>query len=276
VPDRTDSTRGEAPAGARRAVWRYGPPALILLLMAAVFATGSHRYFSLETLLEHRERLQAFVAEHRNKALLTYMLAYVVVVTLSIPVGAALTVLGGFLFGTLVGGAAAVVSATIGAVGIFLIDRSYFGDILLRRAGSRVQRLAEGFRQDAFSYLLFVRFVPIIPFWVTNLAAALFGVRLRTFALATMIGIVPATYAFAVAGSGLDSIIEAQQAARDACLAAGNADCGFDLGWSTLVTPRILAAFVALGVLALVPVGLRRFYGDRIKWLQPGKAEAGR
>ena len=257
----------------RSALWRYVPLAAILLAMAAVFGTGSHRYFSLEMLLEHRERLQAFVTEHQNKALLLYMVLYITVVTLSIPVGVFLTILGGFLFGWLVGGAAAAISATIGAVGIFLVARTSFGDVLLRRAGDRIQRLAEGFRQDAFSYLLFVRFVPIIPFWLTNLASALFGVKLRTFALATMIGVIPATYAFAVAGSGLDSIIEKQQGARDACLAAGNTECGLDLGLSTLITPQILVAFVALGVLALIPVILRRFFGDRIKWLRTEKPE---
>lgn len=276
MPDGTDRTQAGARASGHRAVWRYAPLGLILLAMAAVFATGAHRYLSLEALLEHRERLQGFVAEHRSRALLAYMGIYIVAVALSVPGAVFLTILGGFLFGWLVGGAAAVISATIGAVGIFLIARTSFGDILLRRSGGRIQRLAEGFRQDAFSYLLFVRFVPIIPFWLTNLASALFGVKLGTFALATMIGVIPATYAFAVAGSGLDSIIEAQQAARNACLAAGSADCGFDLGLGTLITPQILAALVALGILALIPVVLRRFFGDRIKWLRTEKAEAER
>jgi uncharacterized membrane protein YdjX (TVP38/TMEM64 family) len=276
VPDKTPTTTTGAASSGRSALWRYAPLALIVLAMAAVFGTGSHRYFSLETLLEHRERLQVFVEEHRNKALILYMLVYITVVTLSIPVGVFLTILGGFLFGWLVGGAAAAISATIGGVGIFLVARTSFGDVLLRRAGDRIQRLADGFRQDAFSYLLFVRFVPIIPFWLTNLASALFGVKLRTFALATMIGVIPATYAFAVAGSGLDSIIEKQQAARDACLAAGNTDCGLDLGLRTLITPQILVAFVALGILALTPIILRRFFGDRIKWLRSDNGEAKR
>ena len=139
-----------------------------------------------------------------------------------------LTLLGGFLFGWLVGGAAAAVAATIGATGLFLIARTSIGDALLHRAGSRVQRLAAGFREDAFSYLLFLRFLPVVPFWITNLASALFGVPLKTFFLATQIGVIPATYAFAVAGSGLDSVIDAQSRAREACLAAGGTDCAFD------------------------------------------------
>ena len=263
--------------GAGRGRWRYAPLVLIAAGAAAFFASGAHRYLGPEALVENRDRLQDFVALHREKALLAYMLAYVALVTLSIPGSVFLTLLGGFLFGWLVGGAAAVVSATTGAVGIFLIARTSVGDALLRRAGARIQRLAEGFRRDAFSYLLFVRIVPVIPFWLTNLASALFGVPLRTFALATMLGLIPATYAFAVAGSGLDDILTGEIAARQACLAAGAEPCPVHLSWRSLITPPIMAAFGALGLLALLPVILRRLFGERFRRFAgeraPGRAE---
>ncbi len=263
--------------GAGRGRWRYAPLVLIAAGAAAFFASGAHRYLGPEALVENRDRLQDFVALHREKALLAYMLAYVALVTLSIPGSVFLTLLGGFLFGWLVGGAAAVVSATTGAVGIFLIARTSVGDALLRRAGARIQRLAEGFRRDAFSYLLFVRIVPVIPFWLTNLASALFGVPLRTFALATMLGLIPATYAFAVAGSGLDDILTDKIAARQACLATGAEHCPVHLSWRSLITPPIMAAFGALGLLALLPVILRRLFGERFRRFAgeraPGRAE---
>jgi uncharacterized membrane protein YdjX (TVP38/TMEM64 family) len=246
-------------AGVTRRLWRYVPLLLALAGIVAVFATGAHRYLRLEALLDHRDRLQAFVVAHSSQALLLYMGIYITAVTLSIPGGAALTILGGFLFGWLVGAAAAAISATLGGIGVFLIARTSIGDALLRRAGSRVQRLAAGFREDAFSYLLFLRVLPIVPFWVTNLASALFGVPLKTFVLATQIGLIPATFAFAVAGSGLDSVIESQQQSRTACLAAGGADCGLHLGVRHLLTPQIVAAFAVLGVLALAPVIVKRF-----------------
>jgi uncharacterized membrane protein YdjX (TVP38/TMEM64 family) len=245
-------------------------PLLVLILaVAAVFATGTHRYLRLESLVAHRERLQAFVGEHQSAALAIYMLVYVGVVTVSIPGAAFLTMVGGFLFGWLVGGAAAAVSGTVGATFVFLIARTAVGDAVERRIGRRGQRLAAGFREDAFSYLLFLRFLPIVPFWLTNLASAVFGVSLRTFLLATQIGVIPGTYAFAVAGSGLDSILEAQQGAQQACIAAGGGDCGVDFKLKHLITPPIIAAFVALGLLALLPVLIKRFYGHRLKGLGP-------
>ena len=107
---------------------------------------------------------------------------------------------------------------------IFLIARSALGEWLTRRAGPFAAKLAEGFRADAFSYLLFLRLVPF-PFWLVNLAPALFGVRLSTFIAASAIGIIPATVTFAVFGAGLDSIIAAQEPQYNACLAAGRGDC---------------------------------------------------
>ena len=255
----------------RRAFWRHLPLGLVLLALGLVVATGAHRSLSLEALIEERDRLDAFVAAHRVAGLLLYMIVYILAVTLSIPVAVFLTMLGGFLFGWLVGGAAAAVSGTIGAMGIFLVARTSFGDALARRAGPRVRRLAAGFEEDAFSYLLFLRFLPIVPFWVTNLAAALFRVPPRTFLIATQIGIVPLTFAFAIAGSGLDGIIEAQQRARQACLAAGGRECGLSLGPEALLTPAMTAVFAALGVLALAPIAAKRLYGRRIVKLGRGE-----
>ena len=222
-------------------------------------ATGAHRIFSLETIVAYRDKLQAFVDHYGPMAVIAYAAVYVIAVALSIPGAVFLTILGGFLFGWFFGGAVASVSATLGAVLVFLIARTSVGDILARKAGPKLQKFADGFREDAFSYLLFLRFLPIMPFWMTNLAAALFGVRAETFAFATMIGILPATFTFATAGAGLDSVIAAQKASFQACKNAGRTDCAFDLDLWSILTPQILAAFAALGVMALIPVVVRHW-----------------
>jgi uncharacterized membrane protein YdjX (TVP38/TMEM64 family) len=164
-----------------------------------------------------------------------------------------------------------MVGATLGAIIVFLIACTSVGDALVQRAGPRLKRLADGFREDAFSYLLFLRLVPVFPFWLVNLAPPLFGVPLKTFALATAIGIVPGTFAFAFAGAGLDSVIAAQKAAKQACIAAGGSDCYLHIDLHALVTPKLLVAFAVLGLVALIPVVLRRWYGHRLKTLDAGQ-----
>jgi uncharacterized membrane protein YdjX (TVP38/TMEM64 family) len=265
------SEDGRGGKGRRHPLVRYLPLVLLAVATAAVFATGAHRYIKLEKLIAHRDDLQAFVAAHELEALALYALIYIAVVALSVPGAVFLTVFGGFLFGWFLGGLVTVIAATIGAVIVFLIACTSIGDALVQRAGPRLKRIAEGFREDAFAYLLFLRLVPVFPFWLVNLAPALFGVPLKTFALATAVGIVPGTFAFAFAGAGLDSVIAAQKAAKMACIAAGGTDCYMRIDPQALVTPKLLVALGALGLMALVPVVLRRRYGHRLKPLDAGQ-----
>jgi len=247
-----------AAAGGKFPLRRLVPLIVVLAASAMVFAMGWHRQLSFETLVRHHEALRTFIAAHEAAAVAAYVALYIAAVALSIPVGFYLTVTGGILFGAVLGGAAAVVSATIGAICIFLIAKSAVGDYLVRRAGPLAQRLARGFRDDAFSYLLFLRLVPIFPFWIVNLVPALVGVKLSTFAAATFLGVIPATFVFAFVGEGLDSVIAAQQAAYQSCLAAGRSDCRLEFHMHAALTPELVGALAALGVLALLPVVVKR------------------
>jgi uncharacterized membrane protein YdjX (TVP38/TMEM64 family) len=244
---------------------RWGPLVLLVAAGTLVYASGAYQYLSLAAIAEHRDALQAFVHRHWLVAMAGYGLIYLATVALSIPGAALLTVLGGFLFGWLVGGVIVVMAATAGATIIFLVARTSLGDVLARRAGPRLNALARGFRDDAFNYLLFLRLVPAFPFWLVNIAPALFNVRLATFVAATFVGIIPATFAFAFLGSGLDRIIAAQKYAYEACLAAGGDDCGMTLEAGALLTPELIIAFVALGVVALIPVVVKRVRAWRSK-----------
>jgi uncharacterized membrane protein YdjX (TVP38/TMEM64 family) len=247
-----------APGAALVRARRFAPLAVVVLVMVAVFATGSHRHLSLETLVRHRMAIDAFIDAHSVAAVAAFILIYIAVAALSIPGGIFLTISGGILFGTVLGGLAAAIGATIGATIIFLIARSACGEGIARRAGPLATRIANGFCADAFSYLLFLRLVPAFPFFLVNLAAALVGVRARTFIAATAIGILPATFTFAFLGDGLDSVLAKQQIAYANCVAAGTADCRFQFDLAMIATPRLLAALAALGAFALAPVVIRR------------------
>jgi uncharacterized membrane protein YdjX (TVP38/TMEM64 family) len=223
---------------------------------------GWQRELSLQTLVRHRAVIDEFVAAHRLAAVAAFIGLYVAVAALSIPAGAVLTTIGGFLFGTVVGALSAIVGATIGACVIFLIAKSAVGEHLVRRAGPLAAKFADGFRRDAFCYMLFLRLVPF-PFWLVNLAGALFGVRLTTFLAATAIGIIPASFAFAFFGAGLDSAINAQEQVYQACLAAGRSDCGVGLDPKVMLTPELLAALAVLAVVGLIPVVVKQLRRQR-------------
>jgi uncharacterized membrane protein YdjX (TVP38/TMEM64 family) len=225
----------------------------VALLAALAYGASGHGAITLGALVRHREAIAAFVAGHRLTAVLVYIALYISAVALSVPGAWFLTVCGGFLFGVAVGAAAAVIGASIGATLIFLVARTALGEPLLRRAGPRAVKLAQGFRDDAFSFLLFLRLVPAFPFFLVNLVPAFAGVRLFPFVAATVLGVIPAAVVFALAGTGLDSVIAAQEAANRACLAAGDTGCRFAFDARDVLTPQLLGALVALGLLALLP-----------------------
>jgi uncharacterized membrane protein YdjX (TVP38/TMEM64 family) len=238
---------------------------LLLLLGAGGFivAMGWHRYLTLEHLADNRDALRTIIQGNYLLALAAYIGLYAVTVALSLPGGAVMTIAGGFLFGWLAGGLASVVAATIGATVVYLVAKTTLRDVLVAKAGPRLKRFADGFREDAFSYLLFLRLVPVFPFWLVNLAPGLLGVSFATYVLTTFLGIIPGTFAFSLAGNGLDSVVEAQQAAHQSCLAkageGGQESCPYGLDPSALLTPELIAGLVALGLVSLIPVALKWF-----------------
>lgn len=169
------------------------------------------------------------------------------------------------IFGALAGALTALVGATAGATAIFLIAKSALGGWLVRRAGRRTESLAAGFCADGFYYLLFLRLVPVFPFWLVNLVPALCGVGLATFVAATALGIIPGTFAFAFFGAGLDSAFVAQTTVYRACLSAGRPDCLLNFDPGAAATPQLIAGLIALGVLAFVPIAVKQFKATRTK-----------
>lgn len=237
---------------------RFWPVIGLIVLAGGIYAALGRNGISLEALIDHRLAIDELVRNHRVAAVLAFLALYIAVVVASVPGATVLTLTGGFLFGLVTGGLAAVVGATIGATLIFLVARSAVGESLLRKAGPRAAKLAQGFRDDAFSYLLFLRLVPAFPFFLVNLVPAFAGVRLGPFVAATAIGIIPASFVYAFAGTGLDSIISSQNATFRECRAAGRADCAVTFNAWDVLTPHLLLAMLALGLLALLPVVVKR------------------
>lgn len=223
--------------------WRLLPVLAIAAGMIPFFAYGLDAYVSFETLSNHRQDLFAWRDENYALTALIFMMAYATIVTLSIPGSVWLTIAGGFLFGTLIGTLLVVCGASLGAVAIFLAARYALGEYLQTRAGPAIRRMEAGFREDAFSYLLVLRLIPLFPFWLINLVPAFLGVPLRTYVLATVIGIIPGSIVYSSIGNGLGSVLEAGQTP--------------DLG--VIFEPAVLLPIVGLAALSLLPVAYKRY-----------------
>jgi len=246
MTDTPETPTDTAPETRKPAAWRrFLPLAIIAAGLAGGYAAGLQDYLSLTVLVEQRDALKTFVADHRVASILGYFVLYTLAVAFAFPAASVLTIFAGFVFGWFIAGTLTVFAATTGAAAIFLAARSAFGDVLRKRAGPFAAKLADGFAKDAFGYLLVLRLAPVFPFFIINIAPAFFDIRLRTYVAATFLGIIPGTFAYSWLGQGLDSVIEA---------AAGR-----EIAISDLVTPEITIAFLGLAIVAAIPTIVRKF-----------------
>lgn len=225
------------------AAWRLWPLVAIAAGLAAFFALGLDRFLTFEALSHHRGELIAWRDGNYGLTAICFVAGYAAMVALSVPGAVWLTLAGGFLFGPATGTLLVVVGASLGAVAVFLAARLAFGDYLRARAGPAIRRMEKGFREDAFSYLLVLRLIPLFPFWLVNLVPAFLGVPLRTYILATVIGIVPGSFVYCGVGNGLGELVEAGRAP--------------DLG--IIFEPAVLLPILGLAALSLLPVAYKQY-----------------
>lgn len=210
----------------------------IALALFALFAVTLFFYFdlgrflTLEALKTNRQSLLDYYAAHQLIMVAGFMAIYILTTALSLPGAAILSLAAGAIFGSIMGTLYANIAATIGATLAFLITRYLLRDAVLNKFGNKLEGMNRELESRGFSYLLFLRLVPVFPFFLINLAAGLTHLPLRTFFLATMIGIIPGGFVFVNAGASLATIDSL----------AG------------IASPRVLGSFALLGVFALIPV----------------------
>ena len=218
--------------------------ALIILVATAValfFMLDLQRYVSLVELKSNRQLLLDYYSRHRLLVVTAFIAVYVLQTALSLPGAAILSLAAGAIFGTLAGTVYAIIAATCGATLAFVVTRYLLRDLVLARFGGRLEGINRELELRGFNYLLFLRLVPIFPFFLINLAAGLTRLPLRTFVAGTLIGIIPGGFVYVNAGASLATIDSV----------AG------------IVSPRVLGAFALLGLFAVLPALYGRISGRR-------------
>lgn len=237
---------------------RVGLSAALALALVLVYVFDLTDYLSFRALAENEAALKELVARMPVLSAALYIGAYVLAVALSIPGAIWLSLAGGLLFGTVKGGFLIIFSATCGAALLFLVARYLAGDALRARAGPALKKFEAAFNRDAASYLLVLRLLPIFPFFIVNLGAALVGARFSVFIVTTFFGIMPATFVFASIGNGISLLLQAGEAP--------------DL--SIVTNPDIMLPLTGLALLSLLPVVWRRFFGTPVAMSEDEATEA--
>lgn len=231
------------PAAPRKKRWpKFIPIIVIIILMFLIYFSGVGSYLSYDQLKAHRVEVIQTVQDHFLAASLLYIGAYILSSALSIPGAAFLSLAGGFLFPQPLSTIYVVIGATCGATCLFIAARTALQEVLKKKAGSLLYKMESGFKSNAVSYMLFLRLVPIFPFWLVNIAPAFFGVRLRTFFWTTLVGIIPGAFVFTQAGTGLGAILDSTEP--------------FSIG--QIFNTQIKIALIALACFALIPIAIKK------------------
>jgi len=220
---------------------RYWPLLALFSGLGLFFALDLVHYLEFETLRDHRGLLIEYVDSHGIAAAFTFISIYAAATAISAPGAAFMTVFGGFLFGPWLATLYIVIGATSGAILLFLAARFMFYDALHARTGDWMEKMEAGFQQNALSYLLALRLVPVFPFFIVNLVPAFLNVPLKIYIIGTFFGIIPGTFVYASVGAGLGSVFDQNEI----------------FSFEGLLTPEIILALSGLAALALAPVAYK-------------------
>lgn len=211
--------------------------AVCLAVVILLRYSGVGRYLTLASLKENRVWLHALVEKNYWSFLAAYLSIDIVLTLLPIPVTALFSLAGGLFFGTLLGALYSNFAAAVGSTLFFLFIRYVFGTKLQARYREQLKDFNNEIAQYGYSYLLSTHFFMVIPLFVVNILAGLTTIPLWTFIWTTVVGLIPGTFVFALAGQKLMEI----ESATD------------------VFSASVIAGLFFLLVLALLPV-LMRFY----------------
>jgi len=198
----------------------------LLGAVAAFFAFGLPHEFTLQALKARQHALDGYRQAHPIMLAVTFFATYVAVTALSLPAAELMTAAAGAVFGLLEGTLLASFASSIGSTLAFLASRYVLRDVVHRHLDRRLHAVNEGMRREGAAYLLGLRLIPVIPFFVVNLLMGLTKLPLRTFYWVSQIGMLPATLLYVNAGTQLAALHSL----------------------SDILSPRLLGSFLLLGL----------------------------
>lgn len=177
-----------------------------LALISLFFYFGLSAYIQFDFLLQEKERLLNFYHSEPLLFGLGFLVFYIFYAAFSFPGAVLLTLMAGFIFQFIIGSLIVIFSSVTGAVFSFLISRYFLRDYLRSRFKSRFSSINEGFKKNGFFYLLSLRLIPAIPFFVVNVFMGVTSISVKHYTFGTFLGMLPAILLYVNAGQQLADI----------------------------------------------------------------------
>ncbi|QZA59129.1 TVP38/TMEM64 family protein [Candidatus Rhabdochlamydia porcellionis] len=220
------------------------PILIILFFVLYFFLTGKYKALDFNLIKSQHVIWEQYVQDYPILSGFCFILIHTISVILIIPASTLLTLIAGFLFPLPLAIAYTCFSETLGAVIFFFIMRTAFFQFLSHRKKAYFIHLRESFYRYEISYLLFLRFSHILPFWLINLLSAVFRVNTYTFIWTTCVGVLPLIIVLAQAGGGLSTFFRNET----------------DFSFAAIFNTQIKLSLLVLALLALLPILLKKCF----------------
>lgn len=194
--------------------------AAALAIIAALIWTTATGLLTWSMAVDAREAAESFIARYAVLAYAGYIALFVVMALALFPAQLWIIVFGAMLFGFWQALVVSWFAAVLSAASVFLAARGALAGRYRAKAGKYLARVEEGFRRNQLSWMLAMRFVPVVPYFVSNLAPAFLGARLPPFLVAAVIGVIPYVAAYTFAGDRAGAVLDRETAPDLAGLAA--------------------------------------------------------
>ena len=220
---------------------------LFIFLLLAISSSFLFDYwgFIIDLITQYHTELLDFIENKFFSSLILFTIIYVVSIAISLPIGSFLTFIGGYIFGAYYGFFSVIIGATVGALILFMIIKVG----ILRTIGSihqkseLINKIKFGIDKNIWSYLFFIRFFPIFPFWFVNIAPAILGVRLLPYTVTTFFGIMPGSLSIILIGSGVEDIVNKK----------------VDFAWNFSDHKFFFIGLLILSLISILPIFLKKF-----------------
>ena len=220
---------------------------LFIFLSLAISSSFLFDYwgFIIDLITQYHTELLDFIENKFFSSLILFTIIYVISIAISLPIGSFLTFIGGYIFGAYYGFFSVIIGATVGALILFMIIKVG----ILRTIGSihqksdLINKIKFGIDKNIWSYLFFIRFFPIFPFWFVNIAPAILGVRLLPYTVTTFFGIMPGSLSIILIGSGVEDIVNKK----------------VDFAWNFSDQKFLFIGLLILSLISTLPIFLKKF-----------------
>lgn len=220
---------------------------LFIFLLLAISSSFLFDYwgFIIDLITQYHTELLDFIENKFFSSLILFTIIYAISIAISLPIGSFLTFIGGYIFGAYYGFFSVIIGATVGALILFMIIKvgilRTIGNI--HQKSELINKIKFGIDKNIWSYLFFIRFFPIFPFWFVNIAPAILGVRLLPYTVTTFFGIMPGSLSIILIGSGVEDIVNKK----------------VDFAWNFSDHKFFFIGLLILSLISILPIFLKKF-----------------